>query len=340
MDRLTLLLTSVALGAGVGTVQMGGVANAAEVAPTAEPKERTLTVQGPVPLPARLTVPSGPGPFPAVVLVHGSGPGDHDQSIGEYRPFRDLAQGLGRRGVAVLRYDKRTQVNPGSKIRTVSDEVIDDARAALKLLAAQKEVDPKRIFLLGYDLGAYLAPRIVADQQVAGAILLGGAARPLWELHVEQVRHLLAADGSLSAEDQRQLKVEQDAARRIHQGHLRPEDTVLLLGQPTPATYWLDLRPYDAVHAAHELSVPLLLLFGDRDEFATARDRELWQKGLVGRPATLTSYPGLNHLFRIATSQGEIADMDRPGPMAGQVVADVASWIVGQWKKQSPGGQR
>jgi uncharacterized protein len=331
MDRLRLLLASVTLGAGVADV---GVAGASV---PVEKTQRLLSIEGPVRLPARLNLPSGPGTFPGVVLVHGSGPADKDGRMGEHRPFLDLARGLARRGVAVLTYDKRTHVNPGAPIRTVSDEVIDDARAALRLLSAQREIAPGRVFVLGYDLGAYLVPRIASGQAVAGAILLGGAARPLWELHPEQVRRMLEDDGGLSPEDRRQLKIEQDAARRIQKGPLRPGDEVTILGRPTPATYWLDLRPYDAVRAARALEPPLLLLFGERDEFVTARDRELWRRGLKGRPVTFKSYPDLNHLFRAATPQGEIADLDRAAPLSESVIADIAEWIRQQ---PGPGGRR
>ncbi|MBO2517903.1 MAG: hypothetical protein CW338_11660 [Clostridiales bacterium] len=115
-------------------------------------------------LPGTLTLPAGEGPFPAVILVHGSGPSDRDESIGALKPFRDLAQGLAERGIAVYRYDKRTWVYPVQCAAdhgvTLMDETADDAAAAVRLLAEQEAVDPERVFVLGHSLGATAVPAV------------------------------------------------------------------------------------------------------------------------------------------------------------------------------------
>ena len=142
-------------------------------------------------LPGTLTLPKGNGPFAAVVLVHGSGPNDRDETIGPNKPFKDLAWGLASQGIAVLRYDKRTKVYPEKmaalKTLTVKEETIDDAVAAVELLRQTPNIDPQRVFVLGHSLGGYLAPRIAqADTDLAGLIILAGAARPLEDLMLEQ----------------------------------------------------------------------------------------------------------------------------------------------------------
>src|SRR5262249_49102198 len=98
-------------------------------------------------LPGTLLLPKGRGPFPAVVFVHGSGPNDREEAVGGTRVSRDLADGLADRGIASLRYEKRTKARPEDYrgAYTVDDETTDDAVAAAAFLRTQAEIDPKRI---------------------------------------------------------------------------------------------------------------------------------------------------------------------------------------------------
>ena len=113
-----------------------------------------------------------------MILVHGSGPHDRDETIGPNKPFRDLAHGLASQGIAVLRYEKRTKEHPirmalSVNTITVKEETIDDAVAAFEALASQEKIDPKRIFVLGHSLGGTLLPRIgKAKDGIAGFISL------------------------------------------------------------------------------------------------------------------------------------------------------------------------
>jgi dienelactone hydrolase len=131
-------------------------------------------------LPGTLSMPDG-AISGAIVLVHGSGPHDRDQTLGPNKPFRDLAWGLAERGVAVLRYEKRTRQHAGklagNKNLTVQDAVIDDVLAGAALLRKHDRIDPKRVFVLGHSLGGMLAPRIgAADPSLAGLIIMAGIA--------------------------------------------------------------------------------------------------------------------------------------------------------------------
>jgi dienelactone hydrolase len=293
-------------------------------------------------LPGTLSIPNGGGRYAAVVLVHGSGPQDADETIGPNKPFKDLAWGLASRKIAVLRYNKRTLEHAASfkdamSGLTVKEETIDDARAAVALLAQQPEIDPKRIFVIGHSLGGMLAPRIAqGDPQVAGIILMAGTLnRSLGQVIVEQLKYLASLEGANPAEAQAQISAAEKAAKEIDSPELKPDATVNVLGSAIPGSYWLDLRGYDSVRLAAQLKIPILVLQGDRDFQVTVPDYEAWKKPFAGDPrVTFKLYPGLHHLFMPSEAKGSAlatpADYEKPGHVVEAVVSDIASWVSSQ----------
>ncbi len=287
-------------------------------------------------LPGTLSVPMGTAPFPAVVLVHGSGPQDRDETIGPNKPFRDLAGGLASRGVAVLRYDKRTKVYAqrmaGSTDRiTTKEETIDDAVSAVRLLQERPDIDPNRVFVLGHSLGGTLAPRIgVASADVAGLILLAGAARPLEDIILEQTTYLLGLQAGLS-DAERTSRIDEMRAQvaKVKDPALSADTPAGELPLGIPAAYWLDMRGYDPPAAAAALATPVLVLQGGRDYQVTTADYDLWQAALLGRPgADFKLYPDLNHLFVTGSGKSTPAEYEIAGHVTAPVVADIAAWIA------------
>lgn len=295
--------------------------------------EKEVTVEaGRWALPGTLTLPLGRGPFPAVVLVHGSGPNDRDESVGPNKPFRDLAWGLASKGVAVLRYEKRTRQHAGALASlsrpTVKEEVIDDAVAAVQLLRTAEGVDPKRVFVLGHSLGGTLVPRIGAlVQEVAGFVVMAGTARPLEDVILEQMTYIYSLDGTVSAEEQARLEEFRKGAAEVKA--LKPADAdapTPVLG--VPASYWLDLRGYDPAAAAKSLKRPVLVIQGERDYQVTLEDFRRWKAALAGsRGAAFKSYPALNHLFIEGTGKIRPEEYAAPGHVAEVVLNDLAEWI-------------
>ncbi len=276
-----------------------------------------------------LTTPANKQIYPVVVLVHGSGPNDLDETIGPNKVFRDLAYGLSSHGIAVLRYNKRTysygrEMDPDHI--TVWDETINDAISAVKL--AEKIPGASGVFLLGHSLGAYLAPRIAAKlPDLAGMILLAGNTRPLEDLLLEQMTYILSLDG-LSAEDSTRLQSLKEEINRVKSKSLKPDTPRSWLPLQLNASYWLDLRKYDPVKTADTLNKPMLILQGGRDYQVTMKDFEGWKKGLDDRAnVTYKVYPDLNHLFMEGQGKSKPEEYMQEGHVAGKVILDIAEWI-------------
>lgn len=287
--------------------------------------EKPVTVaSGTWKLPGFLCMPKGAGPFPAAVLVHGSGPHDADETILGSKPFRDLAWGLACRGVAVLRYVKRTQVmaaEPAISLAgfTVREETIDDARAAATLLCRTPGVDSAQVFVIGHSLGGLLAPRIArGEPRVAGIVVLAGNARPMEELALEQLRYIAQLDGTVDTSEKANIAAMEKSVRDIQSPALAKTTTVDFLGTQIPGSYWLDLRGYRPEKMAAQLAKPVLVLRGERDYQVGAVDFEMWRKALANqRSAACKQYPTLNHLF--------IAGSGTPGPGEYQTPGHVAA---------------
>lgn len=258
-----------------------------------------------------LAVPIGKGPLPGAVLVHGSGPSDRDESIGANKPFKDLAEGLASRGIAVLRYDKRT-FQYGRQLGesvSIDDEVVLDAVAAVNLLKNRPEIDRRRVFVIGHSLGALLAPEIgLRAAPVAGAILLAPPGRAPWDAVLAQMRYLETPADKVA-------EVEK-AIDLLKAGKL---GTGKLLG--APASYWQDWASRDGVAMAKKLRRPILILRGERDYQVTDEDFTTWKKGLSSvAMVQLATIPGANHLF--------IKGTGKPGPAEYQVAGHVDQTVI------------
>jgi dipeptidyl aminopeptidase/acylaminoacyl peptidase len=297
-------------------------------------RERDITVGADEwKLGGKFTFPSGKGPFPVVVLVHGPGPNDRDESIYATRIFEDIAEGLASRGIGVLRYDKRTKVyGPQmSEIAfTLQEETIEDAVRAIALARRQPEADPSRVFVLGHSLGGYAVPRIARqDGKLAGAIVLAGNARHIEDVSLAQTEFLLKAKGGASPDEQKRVELMKAEAAKVRSLVAANDNSPILLGLPT--AYFLDLKGYDPAAEGRRLAIPMLFLQGERDFQVTLEDLDLWKAGLTGgKNITFHTYSSLNHLFIAGEGPPSPMEYRKPGNVAQAVIDDVAGWVVSQ----------
>ena len=295
-------------------------------------------------LPGILTMPKGDGPFPAVVLIQGSGASDKDEAVMGLRPFRDIAEGLAEQGIAVYRFDKRTYVYgmamADNRRITLMDESIDDAVNAVQLLAKQEKIDPERIFVLGHSLGGNAIPAIARElkKQPAdscGFIMMAASPRPLEELAREQNEFLY----SLMPEETEEQKAEKEAyLAEIEKtfsdldklkdlDSLTDDDTVLGIWK----SYWKWLADYDILQAAKEITQPVLLLQGEEDYQVTMEDFSIWQEALGDKANwKMVAYPGLVHVFIPGQKAEGSAVYSRTEKVDSRVISDIADFINAQ----------
>ncbi len=299
-------------------------------------RETELTVgEGVNALPATLAMPNGKGPFAAVVLVHGSGPQDRDSTIGPNRPLLDIARGLAERGVAVLRYEKRTKVHPQQFADggSIDLETTDDALTAAALLRGLPDIDAKCVFVLGHSQGGMMAPRIGArDPQIAGLILLAAPSRPLLDILIEQNRRLaILNDGTVSDSENSAIQRLVDSVSAVRNGR---KMTAAQSPMGLAPTYWRSVEAVDAVAEAKAIAQPILILQGARDIQVVDADWQGWKAAFHDTPrVTFKLYETLNHLGIPGEGNGNLQEYQTPGHVAPELIADVATWIVAQSKK-------
>lgn len=280
-------------------------------------------------LPGILTLPAGKTNVPLIILVHGSGPGDKDETIGPNKIFRDLAVGLASNGIATLRYNKRTKVYPSSMNPdsvTIYEETLDDVTSAINLASSFSEINPAGIFVLGHSMGGMLAPKIAKENpSVKGIILLAANARPLQDLILEQTNYIFSAD-ELTEKEKEQLHAleKQVAASKSKTLSIKTPSNDLPMN--IPAMYWMSLNDYQPLQTAAELTQKIFVLQGERDYQVTMEDFNLWKKQL-GRKAGFKAYPKLNHLFIAGEGKSMPKEYDKPGNVAPELITDIAEWV-------------
>lgn len=294
------------------------------------------------PLKGLLTLPDrAEGRVPAVVLVHGSGASNRDERVGRLTPFWDLAEGLAARGIAAVRYDKRSFSHGWKMLRdrsgplTVREETIEDALRATELLRRDARIDGEKVFLLGHSMGAMLAPRMDAEGgHYRGLILMAGTLRRLEEVLVAQTEELAASIrgpiGRLAGKQAAKL-------RRSFAGLYERSDEEAVrkkMGGGTTLYYFKEMGEHPAADYLLALNKPVFILQGGKDAQVKADvDFAAYQTLLKGREnVRFALYEQLNHAF-VPARYGTIAKLRQEygveQHIGREVLDDLAQWI---WK--------
>lgn len=267
---------------------------------TAEPdyEETDVTVgQAPYVLEGVLTMPkeaSEETPVPVCVFVHDFGAFDHDLTMGQTTFFADLADALGKMGVASLRYDSRAYAYPDAQAETIYDEAVEDALAACQLLKDNPLVDQERIVLVGLGFGGMIAPRIVSQSEGAftAMIILGSTPKTLIEWYCATQPE---AYGALGEETQETIE---KMVRKVSSVSEEEARALTLFGK-NGYYFWEDLH-YNAVDLIKELKVPTYIGQGRRDPIVSEDDGRIAYADAIGDNMTFMSFKafrGLNHIL-------------------------------------------
>jgi pimeloyl-ACP methyl ester carboxylesterase len=313
------------------------------IAPPARPQEPDTTQlpYGPeevtfshddVQLAGTLTLPAGTGPYPAALLVSGSGPQDRNEEVFGHKPFLVLADHLTRAGIAVLRVDDRgVGGSTGSVTQATSEDLAADAEAGVAFLRQHPEIDARRVGLIGHSEGGLIAPMVATRSKgVAFVVLLAGPGVPGDQLLARQTELLAraagmdgkplsrmlaahhrlielveagAAEDSLREQAERLITAQADSEAANTNAAGLEEAAARVVKQLDSPWFRFFLR-YDPRTALRRLQVPVLALDGSLDlQVDPAQNLPEIRKALAqarNRDATVMELPGLNHLFQKA----------------------------------------
>ncbi|WP_054711356.1 alpha/beta fold hydrolase [Bacillus sp. JCM 19041] len=288
---------------------------------------------GPFELEGMLTLPTKvDSPFPAIVIVHGSGPSDRDGTAYAYKPYKDLAWGLAEKGVAVLRYDKRSLIYPESfdASVTIHEETIEDAVAAGSLLVQDERISS--VYIVGHSLGGMVAPRALAQSDIfTGMVSLAGSLRSLTDIIQDQNIYFHEI-GHLTDEELNHATADFRKSENLDE----LEDSDILFGMP--ARYFKDLEAFDDHSFLENTHKPILIMQGEDDFQVTAtKDFPSWKEALRHHPdAEMKLYPGLNHMFihYDGPGQGTLDEYLIPGKVEKKVIQDLSEWLLSRERNE------
>lgn len=278
--------------------------------------------------------------IPGVVLVHGSGSHDRDETVFLNKPFRDIAHYLSSKGIAVLRYDKRTftyKINRSVqefKDITIKEEVIDDAVNAVKSLSSLSYIQKDEIYVIGHSLGAWCTP-LIADilPSIKGVCLMAGNARPIDVIITEQmeyqfrlhVNQLLIVSDEIIETKKNEINAYFD---KIKNDEIKDDE--ILAGFPVYPAYWKYWLTTDPIGAIKNYKNKVLVLQGENDCQISMEDFRIWKNTLKRykkKNYKTVSFPKLNHFFMRYEGKSTGKEYLKEGHVDKKVLKALENWI-------------
>jgi len=298
----------------------------------------TMGEGGEFPLQGTLTLPDPEEKCPALLLIQGSGPTNRDEKIGVLTPFKDIAEYLAAKGIAVLRFDKRTfvygkKMMKGKNDVSVWEETIEDAISATELLKKDPRILSDKVFIAGHSLGGMLAPRIDAEGgDYAGIIIMAGSPRKLLEIMMEQNEAVLSSmKGPIKKIATRQVAKFEEKLRKYESLSLEESKDFKMFG--LPSYYFKEMDEHPTAEYLLKTEKRVLIIQGEKD-FQVSAERDLGgYKALLGNKANVEfrSYPGLNHLFTPSVYDNirqYKKEYKVPAKFSEQALEDLAKFIL------------
>ena len=293
-----------------------------------------------------LTMPEGASAdnkVPGVVLVHGSGPNDMDETIGQTKLFADIAKAFAKKGIATLRYHKRTYTYGSTMTAeeiqnlTVEEETIEDAISAGQMLKENESVDANCVVVLGHSMGAMLAPRIVSESKgvFTAMILVAGSPKSLLDIMLDQNEALLTKlDGETLTTAEAQVKVFKEEVTAVKKARKADTAKTLTVAGINGYYFW-EMMQVDPIKLIIKLRKPTYIVQGTEDfQVTSANGIDAYDDELSGayKFVDYKLFRKLNHLLMqytgTADTKGTVAEYDTPATLDKQAGRNLADWVL------------
>ncbi|MBN2853897.1 MAG: prolyl oligopeptidase family serine peptidase [Clostridia bacterium] len=282
-----------------------------------------------------LSQPESDSDVPLVIIVGGSGPTDRNGVISAATPYYDIAHSLYDKGIATIRYDKRTLTygqfySNNMDGMTIWDETVNDAALAYYYAKTLPGIDKDNIYIIGHSLGGYAMGRIASmiDDEAAGYILMAPNASHLEDLIMDQLDYLNQFDGITTDTEKKTYetyKIQRDNIKNLTKDSILTYDVLL----NAPKSYWLDLQNYDPIKSMAFVTKPVIVMHGDRDYQVNMEEYQKWVDAYSTKDNfTFANFPKMNHLFIAGMGPSSPEDYSYARSVDQTVIDTIADFIL------------